>query len=230
MDETTSKASARWHDFYSSGSGNTLPDENIVRLIKGTSYADMPRSGRAIDIGFGRGATLMFLSDAGFETHGLEVSQASVKAAEEWARSSGRKVTLGLIDGPRLSYDNGFFDLIVSWNAVYYFGSRSLVHDALKEFRRVLAPGGAVLLSVIHPNSNMVRRLRLVDPVEGTHEIESEAPWDNRKGLEIFYEPTSTGWRKLLSHFGEVEEGFIEVDLFAPDAREAWRLFLARGS
>jgi len=32
----------------------------------------------------------------------------------------------------------------------------------------------------------------------------------------------------LLSGFQDVEEGYAEADLFVPERRDAWRLFLAR--
>ena len=82
-------------------------------------------------------------------------------------------------------------------------------------------------MSVIHPNSSMVRRLADGDD-DGTHRIDRESPYDNRFGMEIFYDGTSSGWRKLLAWFQEIEEGYAESDLFVPQRRDAWRLFLAR--
>lgn len=216
----------QWAAFYSAGAGNVYPDENIVRLLRG-KYADVPRSGRALDVGFGRGANLVFLARSGFEAHGLEVSQASVDAALPLAAQAGVKLTVGLLSGTTLPYPDGYFDLILSWGAVYYYGARALVAEALNDFHRVLRPGGALLMSVIHPNSFMVRRLS-DDLGDGAHRIDRDDPHDNRFGMQIFYDGTSSGWRRLLARFDEVDEGYAEIDLFAPKRRDAWRLFLAR--
>ena len=216
----------QWASFYRSGRGNVYPDENLVRLLKG-QYADIPRSGRVVDVGFGRGANLILFAQAGFEAHGLEVSEESVKAGQDLAIQAGVQLSLDLLTGTMLPYQDGFFDIVISWGAVYYHGSRSTVAAAIEEFHRVLRPGGVLLMSVIHPNSFMVRRLSK-ELGDGVHEIDREDPHDNRFGMKIFYDGTSSGWRRLLAGFSQVEEGYAEADLFVPQRRDAWRLFLAR--
>jgi SAM-dependent methyltransferase len=220
--------SERWAAFYATGAGARYPDENLVRLVRGR-YADLPRSGRALDVGFGIGNNLVMLAETGFEAFGLEVSEPSLDRARQLAALRGVSVQLGRIDGTRLPYADGFFDLVVSWNAVYYFGSRTLVAEALREFHRVLRPGGVLLMSVIHPNSFMAARFS-ADLGDGVRRIEQPSPHDTRLGLEIFFDPTSAGWRSLLAPFASVDEGYAEIDLFAPGRRDAWRLFLARKS
>ncbi|MFA5974937.1 MAG: class I SAM-dependent methyltransferase [Elusimicrobiota bacterium] len=216
----------RWQMFYGRGSGNVSPDENLIRLVKG-KYADIPRSGRMIDVGFGRGANMILFAQNGFEAHGLEVSEASVQAAKDLEPLAGVTLEVGLLSGTRLPYPDGFFDIVLSWNAVYYYGSRTLVREALADFHRVLRPGGVLLMSLIHPNSFMVHRFS-ADQGDGAHKIDRASEHDTREGLTIFYDGTSSGWRRLLSPFADVEEGYAECDLFAPDRRDAWRLFLAR--
>ena len=225
-DLNTIKGADRWASFYSTGIGNLFPDENLVRIVRGR-YAEIPRSGKALDIGFGRGANLVMLAQTGYEAHGLEVSEESVNAARELATQGDVQLHVGLLTGTALPYPDAFFDLVVSWNAVYYYGNRSLVGQAIEEMRRVLRPGGVLLMSIIHPSSFMNRQLT-EDLGDGAHRIDRESPYDNRFGLEIFWDATSSGWRRLLSGFGEVEEGYAESDLFVPERRDAWRLFLAR--
>lgn len=221
--ESVSKNAERWGVFYSKGTGNAYPDENIVRLIRG-QYGYMPRSGRALDVGFGRGGNLLFLAKSGFEAHGLEVSPVSVAAGDELARAEGVELNLGLLTGTDLPYPDEHFDLVVSWAAVYYYGNRTLVARAIEEFRRVLKPGGVLLLEVPHPHSPLAGRLS-TDLGDGAHRIDRESPHDTRFGLEIFYEGTSSGWRRLLAGFDNIEEGYAEMDLFIPERRDAWRLF-----
>jgi len=216
----------KWGQFYKTGAGNVYPDENLLRLVRGR-YAEVPRQGRVLDVGFGRGGNLVMLAQSGYEAHGLEVSQASIDGARALASQAGVALTLGLLAGTGLPYDEGAFDLVVSWNAVYYHGSRTRVREALREFHRVLRAGGVLLMSVTHPNSHLVRRLS-DDRGDGAHRFEKASPHDTRLGSEIFYDATSTGWRKLLADFTDVEEGHAEMDLFVPERRDAWRLFWAR--
>jgi SAM-dependent methyltransferase len=180
-----------------------------------------------VDVGFGRGGNLMLFARSGYETHGLEVSQESVNAARQLAAAENKALTLGLIEGTSLPYADSFFDIIVSWNAVYYFETRTRVREAIADFHRVLRPGGVLLMSLIHPNSFMIRRLTDAQD-DGAYLIDRADPHDNRHGSRIFFDPTSSGWRALLSPFAAIEEGYAEADLFVPARRDAWRLFLAR--
>lgn len=214
-----------WNTFYKDR-GYVYPDETLVRLLRG-QYADVPKSGRVLDVGFGTGASLIMFAHSGFEAHGLEIGQASIDRATELAEGAGAELNIGLLKGVNLPYENDFFDIVVSWGAVYYFGSRTIVKDAIEEFHRVLRPGGVLLLAAIHPNSSMVRRLS-EDLGDGAHEIERSSPTDTRHGLKIFYDSTSSGWRNLLDCFGSVDEGYVETDLFNANRRDARRLFLAR--
>jgi SAM-dependent methyltransferase len=218
----------KWARFYTAGGGSVYPDENLIRLVKG-QYAEVPRSGRVLDVGFGGGGNLLLFAREGYEAHGLEVCTESLSAASALAERESLSLTLGLIDDTPLRYPDEFFDVVVSWNAVYYFERRSPVASAIDEFHRVLRRGGVLLLSVIHPNSFMVRRMSN-ELEDGARRIDREDPYDNRFGSRIFYDGTSTGWRRLLGRFDTVEEGYAESDLFAPARRDAWRLFLARKS
>ena len=221
-----SSASDRWGAFYGKATGSVFPDESLVRLVRG-KYADLPRSGRVLDVGFGTGNNLVMLAQTGYEGHGLEVAEECLTTARRLAAQASVELTLGLLDGTKLAYPDGYFDIVISWNAVYYFGCRSLVAEALADFHRVLRPGGVLLLSVIHPNNALTGRLS-EDLGGGRHRIEKPFTLDNRLGMEVFFEPTPSGWRKLLAPFAEVEEGYAEADLFTPSRRLAWRLFLGR--
>lgn len=223
---TSELSAARWAEYFERGIGKRYPSEDLVRILKG-SYVQIPRSGRVLDVGFGSGAELMMFAQNGFEAHGLEIAPNILEQAATNAALLGVNLTLGLIDGTSLSYPPGYFDVVLSWNAVYYHGTRDGVAKAIREFHRVLRPGGVLLLSVIHPNSWMVRRLSEPGP-DGAHTIDRASPIDARHGMQIFYDGTSSGWRRLLIPFAEVEEGYAEADLFSARYREAWRLFLAR--
>ena len=219
-------SSQKWATFYRRAVGYTFPDENVVRLVKG-DYAELPRSGRVLDVGFGSGSNLIMFAHEGFEAYGLEVHEDIIRAAKRLAAHTGTELHLSLLTGTDLPFADSYFSIVLSWNAVYYHGTRARVSRAIDEFHRVLRPGGVLLLSVIHPNSFLVPRLSK-DLGDGTHEIIGSSPHDNRVGMKVFYDGKSSAWRRLLAGFERVEEGHVDVDLFAPERRNVLRLFLAR--
>lgn len=221
MSELTTK---KWEDFYRS-KGLAYPDENLVRLIKG-DWAEIPRSGRVLDIGFGSGASLVMMAASGFEAHGLEVTEESCRQAHALANAAGVSLDVEVMTSPQIPFEENYFDIVVSWNAIYYWGTRGKVREQLEEIQRVLRPGGVLLMSVIHPHNSIVARLS-GDLGDGSHRFEKESSYDNRKDMLIFYEPTSAGWLGLLNKFSLIEEGYHEVNLFNPSRWMAWRLFLA---
>jgi SAM-dependent methyltransferase len=215
-----------WGSFYKKGAGSRYPDENLVRLLRG-HYAPLPRTGRALDVGFGTGSNLILLAQSGYEAHGVEVAEECLETAGALGAETDVTLSLKLIRDTVMPYPDNYFDLVIAWNSIYYHGSRSRVADALAELHRVLRPNGVLLLSVIHPNSSIVHRFS-DDLGDGVHRIDKESPHDNRHGITIFYEARSSGWRSLLASFDPVEEGYAEADLFIPKRRDAWRLLYAK--
>lgn len=226
MHDEDVKGKNKWADFYEGGNMYKYPTENLIRIIRG-GYLDIPESGRLVDVGYGSPANLFMYDKSGYDVYGMEVHESILNTTREAAENVGADLTLDLIKSPKIPYEKEYFKIVISWNAVYYFGSRPKVAAALSEFYRVLDVGGCLLLSVIHPNSFLVNRLS--DHLgEGRYRIEDSCTHDNRQGTEIFYDPTSSGWRSLLSDFEKVEEGYVEFDLFDPERRNARRLFFAR--
>lgn len=49
-----------WNTFYKDP-GHVYPDETLVRLLRG-QYADVPKSGRVLDVGFDTGASVIMFA------------------------------------------------------------------------------------------------------------------------------------------------------------------------
>jgi SAM-dependent methyltransferase len=102
--------------------------------------AEARRGERVLDLGCGAGAFLTALRDAGAEPVGVEIADA----AAERARATGVEVRLLERDGT-LPFGHGEFDLVWCSEVLEH------VPDALallQETRRVLKPGGRLLLTV----------------------------------------------------------------------------------
>jgi SAM-dependent methyltransferase len=107
-------------------------------------HAREPR--RVLDVGCGTGqlATRMRRDLDGVEVVGCDFSRGMLSQAR--SRDAGCRWVRG--DAQRLPFAAASFDALVSTEAFHWFPSQA---DALDEFFRVLAPGGRLLVVLIHP-------------------------------------------------------------------------------
>lgn len=111
------------------------------------SFINALPAGRMLDVGCGLGFLLSGVA-AGWERHGVEIS----------AFAAGHAVPHGRIFPGRLedaAYPGGHFDLVVLYHVIEH------VHDPLallKEIRRVLKPGGWLILGTPDFDSGAARR------------------------------------------------------------------------
>jgi ubiquinone/menaquinone biosynthesis C-methylase UbiE len=106
--------------------------------------AVLERGGRMFDVGCGGGWLLAELSERGVDAerlHGVDLIESRVDAARR--RVPGADIRFG--DATALPFDDGNFDLVTMLTALSSM-PRDSVGPALREARRVLAPGGLVLI------------------------------------------------------------------------------------
>lgn len=122
-----------------------------VELLAET-YGDR-RNLRILDAGCGTGAALQYLARFGTVT-GIDISsQALVLCAD-------RNLTrIGQASVSKLPFGDGQFDLVTSFDVLYHRAVSDYV-SALREFHRVLVPGGRVFL-----------RLPAYDWLRGRHDV-----------------------------------------------------------
>jgi SAM-dependent methyltransferase len=128
--------------FYNSGH-QSVQDLEAVLAVAGRSLATFPR---ILDFGCGCGRILIWLEDLGAVSslHGVDIDARAVAWAQDnigWAEC---KVNQPL---PPLDYSDGFFDLVFSHSVFTHIDEH--YQDAwLDELRRVVKPGGYVMLSI----------------------------------------------------------------------------------
>jgi ubiquinone/menaquinone biosynthesis C-methylase UbiE len=97
-----------------------------------------------LDAGCGRGEVMLACADAGAEVYGLDYSQAAVEITREvLADVPGADVRQG--DVTALPWPDASFDRILFGDVIEHLDPEQ-ADGALREFRRVLAPGGMLLV------------------------------------------------------------------------------------
>jgi len=101
---------------------------------------------RVLDAGCGHGPLVGELRARGAIVSGFDLSPAMIALARE---RLGDDVDLRVADlGSPLPYPNGQFDLVVVSLPLHYLQDWA---PTLRELRRILRPGGRLLVAVIHP-------------------------------------------------------------------------------
>lgn len=96
---------------------------------------------RLLDCGCGTGANLAMLSAHG-EAFGFDLTWQGLSLARELGRRRVARASIGLIPFP-----TGHFDIATSFD-VFQCLPDPVEHDAIREMRRVLKPGGHLVMSV----------------------------------------------------------------------------------
>lgn len=105
-------------------------------------YADTLRpntpGGRALDVGCGVGQVVARLTEAGFEAHGVDVSEPNIAKARKFSERCQ------LYDGKRLPFSDGFFQSAGALNVLEHVEEPEAF---LQELVRVVQPGGKIVIS-----------------------------------------------------------------------------------
>jgi SAM-dependent methyltransferase len=127
---------------------------------------------------------------------GIDLSPVIVAAAR--ARHEGLDATVA--DLRRLPFDAGAFDLVVSLSTLDHFGSRADLLAAVCELRRVLAPGGQLIVTLDNPSNPLVA-------------LRNALPFGvvNRLGLVPYYVGATCNRRSLEHVLAEVGFDVVET-------------------
>jgi 2-polyprenyl-3-methyl-5-hydroxy-6-metoxy-1,4-benzoquinol methylase len=100
--------------------------------------------GEALDVGCGEGRVARELRALGYTVTAVDAVDTLVVAAADVGSAHHYAIT----DAAELPFGKGTFDLVVAYNVLMDVVD---VPAAVKEMRRVLRPGGELVISIVHP-------------------------------------------------------------------------------
>ena len=139
---------------YCEGAEEFLADRGLSAIKARQVDALRPGPGvRVLDAGCGRGEVMLACAKAGSTVAGIDYAEAAIEIARETlADVHGADVRRGSVDD--LPWEDAAFDRILCGDVIEHLDTDQ-ADRALREFRRVLAPGGFLLL---HTAPNRVFR------------------------------------------------------------------------
>jgi len=153
VDEYFNTCSEFWDDTYRrkdvTGIVNQLRQTIALRYVDKLS---LPKTARILEIGCGAGGTATALARRGFAVDAVDHSSAMIELTKKHAKENGveNRIHVAIEDVHELTFNDQSFDLIIA------LGVMGWLHDlkkALIEIRRVLKPGGYVVLDSTHAHA-----------------------------------------------------------------------------
>ena len=129
---------------------------NVARYTNGAIYETAlaaldARHPRVLDVGCGTGIMSVKLAASGRQTLGVDLSPAMIHRARR-KRAANLDFIVG--DAEHLPVEDGAFDAVVNLISLHHYPHAD---RALREFHRVLRPGGRLVLVIFDRNSHYIK-------------------------------------------------------------------------
>lgn len=138
----------------SSGPIKLYPSLELVRLEK--KFFEK-KDGKVLEYGFGSGCNSIHLLKCGYKLYGIDVSKGMLQVTRKRVIKNGlsRYCKLNILtpNMKKLPYKSNFFDYVVAMSVLSLLGSEKKIKNLLREFNRVLKPGGRVVIDINDQNS-----------------------------------------------------------------------------
>lgn len=120
----------------------------VLRVRRCRTIERLGKKGRILDVGCGRGDFLLLMRERGWAPTGLELDER----IERHGKSVGMDLRAGSLDS--VTFPDNHFDAVTFWHVFEHIRNPEWV---LKECRRILKPGGVLLISVPNTGSLQAR-------------------------------------------------------------------------
>lgn len=188
--------------------------QQLVHLFRGGYLGEDYRDGRGrklLDVGCGSGFNAVTMAMLGWDVCGCEISQEIVAHARESMAGYGFDIPVEVGDNEHLPYPDASFDFLLSMNVLHYARSPEAMRASVREYGRVLKPGGRILLFTITPESWLLDRAEAIS--ENLMRIRREDDYRTDELLFIFRDKDELE-NAFTDVFEDVRIGTNRTDLF----------------
>ncbi len=197
------------------------PSENIIRLHNIFLRANLPQ-GRVLDFGCGAGCNLVFFLEKGYDAFGVDITDQVLPLVEanleyrNLEKELAKQVKIVAPNSNRLPFDDGFFDLIVSHNALYCIASEQGLRDMIAEFHRCLRPGGYIFVTMMGTRHYWVADHTKRINENGGCEIEIDEPGHRLHGTKeaVYAIKDEEHLKQIFNKFETINVGYYDQSLF----------------
>ncbi|MDP7191469.1 MAG: class I SAM-dependent methyltransferase [Alphaproteobacteria bacterium] len=185
-DDAFKKWAAAYDRFRQEGQALAYPSETLVRLFKGDYVPGLAKdfSGKSVlEVGVGNGNNAVFMASLGLEVCGTEVQQEICDSTSSLFDQLGCQGNFQVGVNRNLPFEDSQFDFLVSWNVLHYEDNEAHVEAGIREYARVMKPGGRLFLSTTGPEHKILEDSESLGP----HRYRIGRDDDFRKGQVFFY-------------------------------------------
>ena len=123
-------------------------EEPLPEIIQFAEWLKVLELKRVLDLGCGSGRHVIYLRQQGFDVWGLDNAPIGLRMTQEWLIQERMAAPLVLADVHRpFPFCDNAFDAILSTRVIHHAMQEKAV-SAVHEMKRILRPGGALLLAV----------------------------------------------------------------------------------
>lgn len=176
-----------------------FPTEYMLRAVFASHYFGssvlLGPGTRVLDVGCLYANNFAPFSDRGCELYGIEINPEMVALAKQYAAKQGIRAEIREGTNCSLPFPDNHFDLLLSIVTIHYEDNMQQVRDALREFHRVLKPGGTAIISTAGREYDMLRTARAL----GSGRYVMNLPNDFRDGLVMTFFDSEHHFKNALA-------------------------------